>query len=102
MTELYSAAVFQGALWLGGNSNGLWRMPDMTWAEWLAFDGVNSQTLATTSINDMWVPSDGSALYIAATATGGATIYRLETAAPGGFVWDSTEPIFAASALRFG
>ncbi len=99
MTELYGAATFGNALYLGGNSGDLWRLVDQTWSNWKSFAGV-------TAINDAYAPADGSALYLAVTQTAsgvipaGATVYRLEMSAASGFQTGPTYPDFIVDELR--
>ena len=95
LTELYAAATFAGGFYLGGNGGDLWQLLNETWANWMTIDGV-------TAINDMYVPADGSALYLAVTHTSGARVYRLEFAAASGFQSGPVCPDYISEALRDG
>jgi hypothetical protein len=86
-------AVWQGALWAAGLGDGaLWRMQNGVWSQWHVFDGV-------TVIDDLLVDAQDR-LWVAATHSGGARVYRLEVAAGGDFESGPEPPDVLAKIVR--
>ena len=86
-------AVWQGALWAAGLGDGaLWRMQNGVWSQWHVFGGV-------TVIDDLLVDAQDR-LWVAATHSGGARVYRLEVAAGGDFESGPEPPDVLAKIVR--
>lgn len=92
LTQLYGAAAYGDDLYLGGNGGALWRLSAGAWASWTTLTGV-------TAIHDLYATDD--ALYVAASHSSGARLYRLEIAEPGGFTCGVEPPDLALPVLRY-
>lgn len=95
---LGSGTVQALALWndhvlaAGIGDGALWRRSGGSWTQWYTFDGVSR-------INDLLVDDDGR-LWVAATHSGGARVYRLEAAEVGDIECSSEPPDVVARPVR--
>jgi len=86
-------ALWRNALYAAGLGDGtLWRMQNGVWSAWHVFDGV-------TVIDDLYVDAD-KRLWVAATHSGGARVYRLEVAEAGDFESGTEPPDLIARIVR--
>lgn len=83
-SRLFAAGLGDGALWRREGNSG--------WSQWYLLDGV-------TAIDDLLVDASGR-LWVAATHSTGARIYRLEAATGGDFECGPTPPDVAVSVVR--
>ncbi len=90
--DLRGIAVYRAALFLGGDTNNLWRLYEGDWAAWAQLAGV-------AAIYDLY--ADDDSLFMATQHSNGARLYRVQIAEPGTVTCGPQPPDFLAKILRY-